>query len=487
MPDIARTACGDLRGVQDGGVLVFRGVPYATASRFAAPKPIERWSGACDATQHGPIAPQPASRLRAAMGEFARPQNEDCLTLTIATPGTDDAKRAVIVFLHGGAYVSGAGSLDWYDGSVLAGDGDIVVVGVNYRLGAFGFLHLPGVAAGNMGLLDMVAALRWVRDNIDAFGGDPARVTLVGQSAGAHAVMCLLTMWETRGLFERAILQSAPAGWAPQSRAQGRASADALCRALGATPADLVTIPTARIIAAQTQLARENARFADIKPPFLPVFDTLAEPTAFLRAAASEAGSRDVAIIIGTSREEMHAFFAADPAMNPPDPEAMAAAFAELTGSADAVALYRRRRLGATEQELLGDLTTDHLFLFPSLAFADAVAEAGAEAWVYEFRWSPTGSKFKACHCIELPFVFGNFAAWADAAMLAGGNQVEMAALSTAIRNAWCEFAESGDPHSPGLLWPPYLRPTRQTMCFDTVLGAVGDPSGAAWRGGVEV
>ena len=186
------TALGDLTGVPS--VTVFRGVPYATASRFAPPKPIDCWSDTLDATRHGPIAPQPTSRLRAVMGEFSRTQDEDCLTLTIATPGADDAKRAVMVFLHGGAYLSGAGSLDWYDGSVLAGEGDIVVVGVNYRLGALGFLHLPGVAEGNMGLLDMVAALRWVRDNIADFGGDPARVTLVGQSAGAHAIMCLLTM-----------------------------------------------------------------------------------------------------------------------------------------------------------------------------------------------------------------------------------------------------------------------------------------------------
>lgn len=481
---IARISLGDLVGAS--GVAVFRGVPYATANRFAPPKPAARWVGPRDALRHGPIAPQPPSRLRAAMGDFSRPQDEDCLTLTIATPGVDEGKRAVMVFLHGGAYLSGAGSLDWYDGSVLAGDGDVVVVGVNYRLGALGFLHLPGVAEGNMGLQDMIAALRWVRDNIGALGGDPARVTLVGQSAGAHAIMCLLTMWETRGLFERAILQSTPAALAPHNRQQARANADALCRALDARPEDLTTIPTARIVAAQMQVAREIGRFGDVTPPFLPVFDNLSDPVAFIRAAAAEAGSRNIALIIGTTREEMHAFFGADPAMNPPDPVAMAARFAELSGSADASALYRRRRIGATDMDVLGDLVTDHVFLFPSLALADAATEAGAETWVYEFRWAPAGSKFKACHCIELPFVFGNFAAWADAAMLAGGDRAEMAALSSAVRGAWCEFAESGDPHSPGLLWPPYLPQTRQTMCFDGVLGIAGDPSGAVWRGGVE-
>ncbi len=481
---IARVSLGDLVGAS--GVTVFRGVPYATASRFAPPKPAERWIGPRDATRHGPIAPQPPSRLRAAMGDFTRPQDEECLTLTIATPAVDDAKRAVMVFLHGGAYLSGAGSLDWYDGSVLAGDGDVVVVGVNYRLGALGFLHLPGIAEGNMGLQDMVAALRWVRDNIASFGGDPARVTLVGQSAGAHAIMCLLTMWETRGLFERAILQSTPAALAPHSRAQARANADALCAALDARPEDLATIPAARIVAAQMQVAREVGRFADVTPPFLPVFDSMSDASAFVQAAAGEAASRNISLIIGTTREEMHAFFAADPAMNPPDPGAMAARFAELSGSADAAALYRRRRLGATDMDVLGDLMTDHVFLFPSLALADAATDAGAEVWVYEFRWAPAGSKFKACHCIELPFVFGSFPAWADAAMLTGGDRAEMVALSAAMRGAWSEFAESGDPHSPGLLWPPYLRASRQTMCFDRVLGIAGDPSGAVWRGGVE-
>ncbi len=481
---IARVSLGDLVGAS--GVTVFRGVPYATASRFAPPKPAERWIGPRDATRHGPIAPQPPSRLRAAMGDFTRPQDEECLTLTIATPAVDDAKRAVMVFLHGGAYLSGAGSLDWYDGSVLAGEGDVVVVGVNYRLGALGFLHLPGIAEGNMGLQDMVAALRWVRDNIAAFGGDPARVTLVGQSAGAHAIMCLLTMWETRGLFERAILQSTPAALAPHSRAQARANADALCAALDARPEDLATIPAARIVAAQMQVAWEVGRFADVTPPFLPVFDSMSDASAFVQAAAGEAASRNISLIIGTTREEMHAFFAADPAMNPPDPGAMAARFAELSGSADAAALYRRRRLGATDMDVLGDLMTDHVFLFPSLALADAATDAGAEVWVYEFRWAPAGSKFKACHCIELPFVFGSFPAWADAAMLTGGDRAEMVALSAAMRGAWSEFAESGDPHSPGLLWPPYLRASRQTMCFDRVLGIAGDPSGAVWRGGVE-
>lgn len=477
------TGLGNLRGV--AAVRVFRGVPYATARRFGPPAPVAAWSGLRDATRHGPIPPQAASRLRAAMGDTVREQGEDCLTLTIATPATDGAARPVLVFLHGGAYLSGAGSLDWYDGSVLARDGDVVAVGVNYRLGALGFLHLPGVAEGNMGLQDMVAALRWVRDNIAAFGGNPANVTVMGQSAGAHAIMCLLTMWDTHGLFHRAILQSTPPTLLPQDRAVARANAEALCRQLQVTPEALADVPASDIVAAQMQVARAMARFGDITPPFVPVFDGVTDTASFVRMAAAEAARRNIDMIIGTTREEMHAFLAADPAMNPPDPQALADRFAALTGSADSIALYRRRRPGASQMDLLGDLLTDHIFLFPSLALADAMVAAGRNVWMYQFDWAPAGNRFKACHCIELPFVFGNFAVWADAPMLAGGNPAQMAALSSAVRAAWVEFADSGDPHAPGLLWPPYRTESRQTMVFGDVIGVAGDPSGAEWRGGV--
>jgi carboxylesterase type B len=221
MSVIAATDLGALAGEAGDGVVLFRNVPYAAPPtgerRFAAPHPASPWEGIRNATRHGPIAPQPPSRLRAAMGDFERPQSEDCLTLTIATPAADDGTRPVIVWLHGGAYMTGAGSLDWYEGGVLARDGDCVVVGVNYRLGALGFLHHPAIGVANCALLDMIAALGWVRDHIAAFGGDPGQVTVMGQSAGAHAIMCLLTMPDARGLFHRAILQSAPPAMTPLS------------------------------------------------------------------------------------------------------------------------------------------------------------------------------------------------------------------------------------------------------------------------------
>ena len=195
---------------------MFRGVPYAAAPvgelRFSPPQPAPPWQGVRDATQDGPIAPQGRSRLAHVMGDFERPQSEDCLTLNIWTPAADSAKRPVLVWIHGGAFASGSGSLPWYSGERFAANGDVVVVSINYRLGALGFLCLPGVSDGNLGLLDQVAALRFVRDNIAAFGGDPDNVTVVGQSAGAASIAILMTMPPARGLFRRAILQSTPFG-----------------------------------------------------------------------------------------------------------------------------------------------------------------------------------------------------------------------------------------------------------------------------------
>jgi len=215
----ADTELGRLQGVAHGGVVQFRGVPYARPPlgglRFRPPCPHEPWPGRLDVRAHGPIAPQGPSRLRVAVGDFSRPQSEDCLTLTITTPAPDGARRPVIVWLHGGGYGTGAGSLDWYDGASLAREGDVVVVGVNYRLGPLGYLAGAGLGDGQMGLRDMIAAIGWVAAHIASFGGDPGEITLMGQSAGAHSALCMLAMPDVRRLFRRVILQSAPAGIAP--------------------------------------------------------------------------------------------------------------------------------------------------------------------------------------------------------------------------------------------------------------------------------
>jgi para-nitrobenzyl esterase len=468
MTMIAQTELGALRGAPEGGVIAFRGVPYADAARFAPPVEVAPWTGIRAATQDGPIAPQAPSRLRDAMGDFSRPQAEYCLTLTIWTPAADAARRPVLVWLHGGAWSSGAGSLPWYDGGVLAREQDIVVVGVNYRLGALGYLHLPGISPGNLGTMDQLAALRWVRDHIAGFGGDPDRVTVGGQSAGAASIGRMIADPAARALFRGAILQSGGFGRAPLSRDDAAQIGRAYVHLLDADPREA---SVADLIAAQGALARARARFAETTPPFMPLVEAPMTEAALLGAIAAGAGELNV--LIGTTREEVHAFYAANPAMaNPPE----AAAHARFAGSLDA---YRRRRPGGSLMDLLADLGTDHTFGWPSLRLADAIAAQGGRVHAYRFDWAPPHSKFKACHCIELPFTFGTFDAWPDAPMLEGGDAAQMEALSATLRAQWGRFVRDG---APGPSWPRYDENGRLTMLFGDVCGAVGDPSGLGWR-----
>ena len=443
-------------------VRVFRGVPYARAARFGAPMPVP-WDGGRDTTQDGPIGPQPPSRLRAAMGDFDLPQSEDCLSLTIFTP-EGAGPWPVILWLHGGAYLSGAGSLPWYDANALAGSG-AVVVGVNYRLGPLGMLHVPGVARGDMLLQDIEAALAWVRANITTFGGDPACITLMGQSAGAHAIMCLLC--RGTGGFRRAVLLSPPPAWAPLSEAEATERGRQFVAELGADPGEA---PVERVLEAQGRMLRAMARFGEILVPFLPMVDGVNTEAAFIARTAQAAAERGIELIIGTTRDEMMAFFAVDPAMQDPELGAVAACFARLAGSGDAIEAYRWRRPGASVAWLVSDVATDHLFRSPSLRLADAVAGRGGRVFMYRFDWGP--SRFGACHCIELPFVFGTTESWA-APMLSGGDPNEMRALSELVRGMITGFARTGRPAS-ALPWPAYEREAGWTMVFDTVVGVMG-------------
>jgi len=471
------TKTGALQGVSERGVTVFRGVPYAAPPvgerRFAPPEPAHPWSGLRDATRHGPIAPQSPSRLRGAMGDFDRPQDEDCLTLTIWSPGTM-GNRPVLVWLHGGAWISGAGSLDWYDGATLAREGDIVVVGVNYRLGALGYLHHPGVSPGNLGTMDQALALAWVRDNIAAFGGDPGRVTLAGQSAGASSIGRLMLDSASRWLFHGAILQSGSFGRPPRTLAEAAGQGGDYLHILGidADSADagrkMRVLPVEQLVAAQGTLARQGARFGETTPPFMPALAAATTRDALIADIAVAAG--DMPVLIGVTREEVHAFYAADPAMAAPDPAAVDARFAGRR------AHYEARRPGAGVMDWLADLASDETFIWPAMQLAGALR---GPTYAYQFDWSPPGSRYKACHCIELPFVFGTLDAFPGAGMLAGGDPGFMAALSATIRRSWIDFIRAG---APGGDWPRYDPATRMTMVFDTVCAAHSDPAGIAWR-----
>ncbi|MGE0311808.1 MAG: carboxylesterase/lipase family protein [Lautropia sp.] len=487
-----RTAEGLVRGRSETGLHHFRRIPYARPPvgewRFAAPQPHAPWDGVRDATTDGPIAPQGKSRLALVMGDFERPQSEDCLTLNVWTPAPDDAGRPVMVWLHGGAYMSGAGSLDWYDGSALARAGDVVVVSVNYRLGALGFLRLAGVADGNMGLLDQIEALRWVKRNIAAFGGDPGRVTVFGQSAGAAAIAAMLTMPAAKGLFRHAILQSPgmgrPTRPAPEADEIGeRFRAHAGVDAGPGCAAALRALPVERLLDAQGRLARELHAPTFASLPFMPVVDGNHVQATVTDALAAGAAA-GIPTLIGTTREEMAAFFRADPTLTRADDAMMRQVFEATLGEDVEGHLddYRRGRASTANAALLGDLLTDAVFRIGSLRFAEAQARHRTPCWVYQFDWqSPQG--VEACHCIEIPFVFGNPDAWRDAPMVAGIDDATRDGLTRAMQGAWIAFARSGDPNHAALpRWPAYEPTRRSTMRFDRVCGPLDDLAGIGWR-----
>jgi len=483
---IVRTAAGDLRGAHENGVAVFRGVPYATAPRFVPPQPVPAWSGVRDARRDGPIAPQGRSRLAHIMGDFERPQTEDCLTLNIWTPAADAKKRPVLVWIHGGAFSSGSGSIPWYSGERFAANGDVVVASINYRLGALGFLCLPGVSPGNLGLRDQVAALSFVRDNIAVFGGDPANVTVVGQSAGASSIAMLMTMPLARGLFRRAIMQSTPFGRLTRILDDSHRVGRRLLEVLELKPEEsdkLKTLPVAQLLAAQGKLAGLEKKFADALAPFWPTIDGDVIPGPVPAALRASAGA-DIDTMMGTTREEMAAFYCIDKEIDAAERVQVEGVFAKVFGSGyqpyyDEI---RRMRSSHTNAALLGDLMSDAMFRIGSLRLAEWREEQGRPAHVYQFDWqSPAG--FESCHCLEIPFVFNNFPNWLDSPMLKGANPAEMAGIAEAMHGAWIAFARGGKPDHPGLpAWPVYRRGDRMTMRFDSVIGPVSDLAGLSWR-----
>jgi para-nitrobenzyl esterase len=488
--DTVRTKAGPLRGAREDGLLVFRGVPYARTPvgdlRFAPPQPLPAWTDTRDATDDGPIAPQGRSRLAHIMGDFERPQSEDCLTLDLWTPAADGGKRPVVVWIHGGAFSSGAGSLPWYSGASFARNGDMVAVSINYRLGALGFLYLPGVSDGNLGLQDQVMALRWVRDNIAAFGGDPDNVTVIGQSAGAASIALHMIMPSAQGLFRRAVLQSAPFGRITRRVADAQRIAGRFLDVLGLKPEEasrLKTMPVEKILPAQSEVGRLEKRFADAAAPFFPVIDGRVVPGDVAAALKAGAG-RDVDVMIGTTREEMAAFYSIDKDVQNASPDQVMSVF-ERVFPGQAQAYYddiRRVRASSHSAAILGELYSDQVFRMGSLRFAEWREDQGRPAYVFQFDWqSPAG--FESCHCLEIPFQFDNFGNWPDSPMLRGADAAETAGLAKAMHAAWIAFARTGDPNHAGMpRWPAYRRQDRMTMRFDTVIGPVGDLAGLSWR-----
>jgi para-nitrobenzyl esterase len=444
---VVPTGAGAVRGRRTGRVTAFLGVPYAAPPvgelRFAPPRPREPWPGVRDALDPGPAPPQPPSRLQQVVGPMRFDQSEDCLALHIWTP--DVAGRApVLVWLHGGAYTSGSGGQDWYAGDALAERG-VVVVTVNYRLGALGFLYLAelaaGMGAGNFGLLDQLAAVRWVLDNIEGFGGDPGLVTLAGQSAGALTALALATGTSPLRV-RRLILQSTPGGVPPAAPERASEVAELFLRELGLRPgrvARLRELPVADLLTAQQRVVPRAVRFMDITPPFQLTADGDLVAADVIGAALPRLGETE--LLTGTTRDETNAWYALDPRVQNLTPGEAALVAGGWLGAAgpEVLARHARARPDATPAELLGVIATDRVFVAGTLRLAGSAARA----YVYRFDWHPPGP-LGACHCIELPFVFGHPEAWRAAPMLGGAPAPPR--LVTALCDAWAAFARTGDP-----------------------------------------
>jgi para-nitrobenzyl esterase len=417
---------GWARGVRTGGVQSFWNLPYARSPvgerRFAPPEPHPGWSGVRDATAPGPSVPQAESRLAAVMGAAPGYQDEhDSLTVNVFAP-VDSGPHPVLVWIHGGGFNSGGGGLPWYEGRRLAAEQQIVVVTLNYRLGALGFLYLPelveGLGEGNFGLLDQLAALGWVRDNIGAFGGNPERIVLGGQSAGALSVGALVSNPAVRPLVSGGIMQSPPTSTTVQTREGATSHARALLdevgiEASGATEA-LRRLPAKAFIAATVEIARRTARLGDFDPVFSPTKDDRLALVAAAGGAVRSSAADGIPILIGSTAREATAFLHQRPGFAELGRDEVESWFDSVLGARGERALrdYDGVYPGLSPAELLVAATTDRSFAVETLRIASDRAGRGAATWVYRFDWEPGDTTFGACHCIELPFFFGTFDAF---------------------------------------------------------------------------
>jgi len=486
---VVATASGKVEGIQTkNGVLAFLGIPFAQPPkgdlRFAPPVEVTPWDGVLAAKKSGPAAPQPSDPA----AKFT--QDEDCLNLDIWTPGVDGRKRPVIVYIHGGAFMLDRSGEPTYDGANISKRGDIVLASINYRLGALGFLYLDAFGAeykgsGSNGLLDQVLALRWVKNNIARFGGDPDNITVMGESAGAESIFALMSMPQIKGLFQKAIAQSGPFNMFRTREEAASLTADfmEICKKkYGVTDvAGLRKLKPQELIDAQEDLIAKGSVLCP--RIWMPVIDGTVIPKEPF-AAIQDGAAAGIALLNGTNCDEYCFWIQFKPSMQS---EPLSQFFSEIPWFAsklgdrkqEVMDFYNKRNPtpGSDKSSIPSSVAyaTDAMFLVPHIKASEAQAKH-AKVWMYRFDWKSRAEEYlNACHGVELPFVFKTFDSGSGCG-LAGPNPPM--GLSDAMQDAWISFARTGDPNHKGLPeWPAYEPAHRATMIFDTKSKTVEDPN----------
>ncbi|MBY8862530.1 carboxylesterase/lipase family protein [Nocardia sp. CA2R105] len=489
---VARTAAGAVRGFHDGSVHVWRSIPYAASpagpNRFSRPQPPVPWDGERDCTEFGEIAPQTMGTMVPV--DSGLRMGEDCLWVNVWAPAAAHSEpRPVMVWLHGGAYCLGTAAQGIYDGRKLAETGDVVVVGVNYRLGALGFLDLSSLGrefVPNLGLHDQIAALEWVRDNIAAFGGDPGNVTLFGESSGAGCVTALLTSPPAAGLFHRAIAQSPPATsvFGPE-RAIGVAGRFLELMDLPRQRVnELLECPIDRIVEAAGILLDEVPLQSPGRLAAAPVVDGDLLPT-YPTDRFQQGRSHRVPLMIGTNRDEASLFRLFRSPIMPVTPDAVNAMLKGVAADHPEMSPERIAEITSAYPDLSKPrgalaMSTDAAFRMPAHWVADAHSRH-TRTWMYRFDQATPmlkAARVGAGHATELPYVFGNFGTLNhDPTFWLGGRKAAMEVSGRMMRR-WLAFAEHGVPAAldGSKHWPPYRESTRATLLIDVADRIVDDP-----------
>ena len=478
---IANTRYGQVRGEQVDNVYVWKGIPYAKPPvgklRFRPPVQPDKWDGVRDATTFGKTAMQPNSEMMKFLGDSPQGSSEDCLYLNIWSQGTDDKRRPVMVWIHGGAFMYGSGSSETYDGTSFAQTGDVVVVTINYRLGAFGFLHLEEIGgeafagSGNCGILDQIAALKWVQENIGAFGGDPNNVTVFGESAGAMSIGTLLGTEQAEGLVHKAILQSGAANNVLASNVATNVTRKILSH---------LNIQENELERLFEIPAEELVQASEVVPPMslCPVVDNTVikkQPLEML----TEGYAKNIPVLIGTTEDEYRLFTFADLTWRKLDEKGIEELFKRTF----------RKYWDQMSEQLAGEpltqslyekLMTWDMFTYPAITLAETRVRQSEKVWMYRFDYKSTafGGALQSCHALELPFVWNTVKNQITTAFV--GDAPERIPLAEQMHEAWIAFAKQSNPSTPALPdWPEYELDSRATMLFNIENTIQHDPAQA--------